>query len=176
MTITLQEMKAALDDILRLSPNRTGSVEMIVIRPDVDQRIEVEQCRIDCADGVVGDNWRQRGAIPKLDAQITLMNARVIQAVAGSRDRWALAGDQFFVDFDLSESNLNPGDQLRLGNAILRVTEEPHTGCAKFAARFGADAGRFVNGRDHAGLKLRGINCSVVEDGAVAVGDTIAKV
>ena len=79
------------------------------------------------------------------DAQLTLMNARVVALVAGERERWPLAGDQLYVDLDLSADNLPPGTRLAVGSAVIEVTPEPHTGCAKFSARFGSEALRFVN-------------------------------
>jgi MOSC domain-containing protein YiiM len=110
------------------------------------------------------------------DAQLTLMSARVVDLVAaGSRERWALAGDQLYVDYDISVANLPPGTRLALGSAVIEVTPEPHTGCAKFHARFGADAHRFVNTKTHRHLRLRGLNAKVIEPGTVATGDEIRK-
>ena len=43
------------------------------------------------------------------------MNARVIELVAGQRDRWPLAGDQLYVDLDLQYENLPPGTRLQVG-------------------------------------------------------------
>ena len=110
------------------------------------------------------------------DMQLNVMSARAVDLVAaGDRERWALAGDQLYVDLDLSEENLPPGTRLALGTAVIEVTAEPHTGCAKFHARFGGDAHRFVNTKQHRHLRLRGLNAKVVEPGTVRHGDAIRK-
>jgi hypothetical protein len=172
-------LEAGLDHI-RLSPNDVGTVEMIIRRPDVDEREELEEAELDLDQGVIGDNWRSRGDEFGDDSgyagtQVTLMNARVIGLVAAERERWSLAGDQFYVDFDLSWENVPPGTRLQLGTAVVERSDVPHTGCAKFSGRFGAEALRFVNtgvGRD---LSFRGINTWVVVPGVVRRGDQITK-
>ena len=173
-------LEAGLDHI-RQSPRDVGSIEMIIRRPDIDQREELEETELDLELGVVGDSWRARESMssadgrPNPDAQVTIMNARVIDLVAQSRDRWSLAGDQFYADFDLSRENLPPGTRLQLGSALVEVSEIPHTGCAKFSGRFGADALRFVNTSPGRDLSFRGINTRVVVPGIVRRGDRIQK-
>ena len=108
--------------------------------------------------------------------QLNLMNSRVIALVAGPEDRWALAGDQFFVDLDLAKENLPAGTRLAMGSAIVEVTSVPHLGCKKFVARFGMEAMKFVNSRRGKKLCLRGINAKVVQSGRVSTGDTIRRV
>ena len=172
-------LEAGLEHI-RQAPRDVGTIEMIIRRPDVDLREEVEEAELDLDQGVIGDNWRSRGDEFGDDAeyaetQVTLMNARVIGLVAQSRDRWGLAGDQFYVDFDLSTEHLPPGTRLQLGAAILEVTEMPHRGCAKFAGRFGAEALRFVNTGTGRTLSMRGIYARVVVPGIVRRVDPITK-
>jgi hypothetical protein len=173
-------LEAGLDHILE-SPKDVGTVELIVRRPGVDEREELDEGELDLAVGLVGDDWSSRETIttpdgsPNPETQVTIMNARVIGLVAQDRSRWQLAGDQFYVDLDLSAENLPPGTRLRLGSAVVEVSEVPHRGCAKFSGRFGADALRFVNtgaGRTHS---FRGINTSVVVPGSVRRGDQIQK-
>jgi hypothetical protein len=173
-------LEAGLDHILD-SPKDQGTVELIIRRPGVDQREEVEQAELDLSLGLIGDNWSVRETVstpdgsPNPETQVTIMNSRVIGLVAQARDRWALAGDQFYVDLDLSPDNVPPGTRLQLGTAVVEVSEVPHRGCAKFSGRFGADALRFVNtgaGRDHS---FRGINTLVVVPGTVRLGDQIHK-
>jgi MOSC domain-containing protein YiiM len=108
--------------------------------------------------------------------QINVMNARAALLVAGSSERRALAGDQLYVDLDLSPENLPAGTRLAIGTAVIEVTAVPHTGCAKFVAHFGSEAMRFVNGRVGRSLRLRGLNARVVQSGAIRRGDRISKV
>jgi hypothetical protein len=180
--LTTEELEAGLDEILR-SPAVEGTVELIVRRPAVDERELVEEVKLDLEEGLVGDNWHVRGSKSTGDgssnrlAQLTLANARAVDLVAaGDRERWALAGDQFYVDFDISKENLPAGTRLALGTAVIEVSELPHDGCVKFSARFGNDAHRFVNTKDHRHLNLRGINARIVEPGTVRRGDAIRKV
>jgi MOSC domain-containing protein YiiM len=174
------ELDAGLDEIM-LSPAGAGTVELIVRRPGVDEREVVEEGALDLEDGLVGDTWRTRGSKSRPDgsanpdAQVTVMNSRLIALVARHRERWPLAGDQLYVDLDLSADNLPPGTRLAVGSAVLEVTAAPHTGCAKFSARFGSDALRFINSPLGRGLRLRGINTRVVEPGTVRRGDEIRK-
>jgi MOSC domain-containing protein len=172
--------EAGLDEI-RQAPADTGTVELIVRRPAVEAREVVEECELDLAEGLVGDNWSTRGSRTMADgsanpkAQLTVMNARLATLVAGKREEWAIAGDQLYVDFDLSKENVAPGTRLAVGSAVIEITDEPHTGCAKFSARFGSDALRFINSAQGRALQLRGINARVVTAGRVRQGDAIRK-
>jgi hypothetical protein len=174
------ELLAGLDDVAR-SPADEGTVELIVRRPDENEREVLDEGQLDTEVGLVGDMWRRRGSSrtpdggPNPNAQLTLMNVRAAALVAGERDRWPLAGDQLYVDLDLSLENLPPGSRLQVGTAVVEITADPHTGCAKFSARFGSDALRFVNSPDGRALRLRGVNARVVEAGIVRRGDVIRR-
>ncbi len=174
------ELTAGLDEILR-SPAAEGIVELIVRRPAEGEREVLESGRIDLDEGLAGDTWRLRGSSrspdgsANRDAQLTLMNARAAGLIAGNRERWPLAGDQLYVDLDISLANLPAGTRLAVGEAVVEVTAEPHTGCAKFRARFGAEALRFVNKPPGRELRLRGVNTRVVTSGPVRVGDSVTK-
>ena len=170
---TADELTAALDEI-RLSPAAEGTVELIVRRPAVDEREVLDEGVLDLEKGLVGDEWHRRGT-PNPDAQLTLMNARAAEAITGGRERWPLAGDQLYVDLDLGVENLPPGTRLSLGEAVIEVTAEPHTGCAKFSARFGSEALRFVNKSPGREMRLRGANARVVTPGIVHAGDAIKR-
>jgi MOSC domain-containing protein YiiM len=128
-------------------------------------------------DGLAGDNWRLRSSHrePDHDTQLTMMNARVADLVVGARERWPLAGDQLYVDFDLSVANAPPGTRLAVGDAVVELTEPPHTGCKKFVERFGMDAMLFVNAPEGRELRLRGANARVVRPGTIRVGDAVTK-
>jgi MOSC domain-containing protein YiiM len=176
----LTSLEADLDHI-RAAPADGGTLELIVRRPAVDEREVVAEARLDLEDGLEGDTWRARGSSrtpdggPNLDAQLTVMNARVAEALAGPRERWALAGDQLYVDLDISRANLPPGSRVQIGSAVIEFSEPPHTGCAKFSSRYGVDALKFVNSPEGRELRLRGANCRVVVGGAIRAGDTIQK-
>jgi MOSC domain-containing protein YiiM len=175
---TPAELEAGLDH-LRAAPRGEGVVEMIVRRPGVDERELVDEAELDLVEGLVGDSWRARGRSggrpANEKAQITVMNARSTALVAGDRERWPLAGDQLYVDFDLSGEHIPPGTRLAVGTAVIEVTDDPHTGCKKFSARFGLEALLFVNSPEGKTLNLRGINTRVVEAGTVRVGDAIRR-
>ena len=165
------ELEEGLPDIL-LSPRDKGVLKMIVQRPEVNERRTVQEGILTLEDGLVGDNWKaRRRAHP--DMQLTLMNARVAALVALDSSRWPLAGDQLYVDFDLSSENLPAGTHLSVGSAVVAVTDIPHLGCSKFVARFGRDARDFVNSEIGCRLNLRGINARVVTGGAIEVGSAV---
>lgn len=174
---TREELEAALETIRR-SPKLTGSVELIVCRPGTNERRELDSAELSIETGLHGDNWKSRHSSrgsANTDMQVTLMNSRAIGAIAKRRADWALAGDQLYVDFDLSDLNVPPGTRLRVGSAVLEVTAEPHLRCRKFSERFGKDAVLFVNSNTGKSLSLRGINARVVSSGSVSRGDAITK-
>jgi MOSC domain-containing protein YiiM len=174
---TEAELDEALDEIRR-SPADDGTLQMIVRRPAVDERDELAEAILDVTDGLVGDTWRTRAAGAgngHVDPgrQITVMNWRVATAVAVEGQRRSLAGDQLYVDLDISIANLPPGTRLAIGSAVIEVSEHPHLGCTKFASRFGPDAHRFVNSPVGRELRLRGLNASIVVPGTVRVGQKV---
>ena len=178
--LTMAQLEAALDHI-RESPKDNGVVDLIVRRPRVDAREVVDEAHFDVNDGLVGDSWMYRGSLKSADGgphpemQITIMNSRVVALVAREKERWPLAGDQLFVDMDLSTANLPAGSRISLGSAIIEVTAPPHLGCMKFVARFGADAMKFVNSPVGRELCMRGVHARVVENGVVRTGDIARK-
>ncbi|MEZ4867164.1 MAG: hypothetical protein R3C14_37920 [Caldilineaceae bacterium] len=179
--LTTAELEAGLDQV-RQSPQDGGALELIVRRPQTGEREILQVGELDKQVGLVGDNWQGRGSSRTADGsahpdmQLTLMNTRMVALAAQSKERWALAGDQLFVDLDLSVENLPPGTRLAIGSAVVEVTPVPHTGCAKFVERFGADAMKFVNSPVGKELRLRGLNAKVVQPGTICAGDLVQKV
>ena len=179
--LSLQELEAGLD-FVRGAPKEEGKIELIVRRMKPGEREVLAEAKLDVVEGLVGDSWRARGsgstedgrAHPEL--QVTITSARSMAIVSPRREDWPLAGDQFYVDFDLSAENLPTGTRLALGSAVLEVTAYPHNGCSKFSARFGKDAVRFVNSPAGKELHLRGVNARVVQAGTARVGDLIRKI
>ena len=178
--LTTAELESGLPEI-RQSPNNDGELQLISRRPAIGERDLIETGELDTTQGLVGDDWSTRGQHqtpprdPKPDAQLTLMNARAAQLVSGPKERWALAGDQLYVDFDIGRDNLPIGSRVQIGDAIVEVTAEPHPGCKKFVERFGMDAMTFVNSEEGKQMCLRGINTKIVQSGAIRVGDKINK-
>jgi len=178
--LTMEELEEGLDEI-RQSPKDQGVLDLIVRRPQTNEREVLQRGELDLVEGLVGDNWRTRGSSltsegsPNPDTQLTIMNSRVIALLAQDKNRWQLAGDQLYVDMDLSEENLPAGTQLSIGSAVVEVTDQPHTGCSKFAARFGPDATKFVNSAVGKQLHLRGIYARVIHAGVVRVGDVAQR-
>jgi hypothetical protein len=178
--LTMAELEAGLDTV-RQSPKDEGVIAMIVRRPRIEAREVLEEGELDLVEGLVGDSWKVRGSnrtpdgSAHPDMQLNVMNARVIALLAREKDRWPLAGDQLFIDMDVSSDNLPPGTRLALGSAVIEVTDQPHTGCKKFAARFGLDALKLVNSPVGRRLQLRGFNARVTQPGVIRVGDLVKK-
>lgn len=175
-----QELESGLND-LSCSPVRRGTLEWIVRRPNEGTRDVLDDAELSVTEGLVGDSWCTRPSrhtpdgSPHPDMQLNLMNSRAIALIAGEQSRWALAGDQLYVDFDLSASNAPPGTRLIIGETMIEITDRPHRGCKKFADRFGLDAMKFVNGPDGIVLNLRGVNARVVTPGRIRRGDSVSK-
>jgi hypothetical protein len=163
------------------APSDHGTLEMIVVRPDVGERVVLDEAALDPDHGVVGDSWKDRGSgrtedgSAHPDMQLNVISSRVLDLIAGGRVRWQLAGDQLCIDFDLSEDNLPPWTRLAIGDAVIEVTDQPHTGCGKFSSRYGADALRWVNSPHGKAMRLRGVNARVVQAGTIRTGDTVTK-
>lgn len=179
---TRDELDAAIDDIAA-SPADVGTLHLIVRRPAAGERDVLDEAELDVTVGLVGDTWKDRSSSrmpdggPHPDMQLNLINARASAFIAIDPERRALAGDQLHVDLDLSLANLPAGTRLRVGDgsAMIEVTDQPHTGCAKFTERFGLDAMRWVNSERGRQLNLRGINAKVVTPGVIRTGDLLRK-
>ena len=180
MHVTAAQIEEKLDWV-KASPSEKGTLEALCIRPEVNERKVLESCLLSPELGVEGDFW-VRNCWKKLDdktsdpvVQVAIMNARAVDIVAGSRDRWILAGDQLYVDFDLSEANLPPGALLKVGSAVIEISSVPHTGCKLFHERYGVEALKFFNSKVGSALRLRGVFGQIVQEGVVTVGDVVEK-
>jgi hypothetical protein len=178
--LSLEELQSHLDSI-KQSPQDDGILKAIVIRPVSNERVGMESSVVTPDGGVHGDRWAKQAWLnlpeeelePK--AQITVMNSRAAEVIARNRARWPLAGDNLYVDLDLSEDNLQAGQQLSIGSAVFEITPQPHNGCGKFEQRFGAEALKWVNSEEGKHHHLRGIYIKVVKAGVINVDDTITK-
>ena len=176
--MTRAELDAGLENILQ-SPKNEGKLELIVQRPSTCERKTLTEAELNQEEGLVGDNWLTRrrsnkpDQLPDPDRQLNIMNSRVVALVAQTKDRWQWAGDQLYLDLDLSTENLPLGSKFALGSAVIEVTAPEHTGCKKFVERYGIDAMKFVNSNRE--LHLRGICAKVVTPGTIRVGDVAKK-
>jgi len=179
--LTKEELEAGLEKVRR-SPKDGGTLELIVRRPAEDAREELDEGELSLQFGLIGDNWKTRGSsrtddgFGHPDMQLNIMNSRSIALIARTADRRRLAGDQLYIDLDLSDENLPCGSRLKIGDAVVEITKVPHNGCRKFSDRFGVEAVKFVNSEEGKRLHLRGVNAKVIKPGKVKRGDKIEKV
>ena len=179
--LKMEELEASLDEIKK-SPMDEGILELIVCRPNVGERKVLETGELDLELGLIGDNWKTRGSSRTTDGfghpemQLNIMNSRAISLLAQDKENWKWAGDQLYIDLNLSDENLPTGSKLKIGSAIIEVTAIPHNGCKKFTERFGIDAVKFVNSPIGKELHLRGINAKVIQAGTIQTGDSVRKV
>jgi len=174
--LTAEQVEGGMAAV-RQSPRDAGALDLIVIRPAVDARLVVPEVEVDADHGLAGDSWESRGSRHTADGsahpgdQVTVMNTRFARLIAATDDRIPLAGDQLYVDLDLSVANLPTGTRLEFAEVVLEVTDMPHTGCEKFQARFGMPALRQTNTPEGRELRLRGINTTVVTGGMLRQGE-----
>ena len=167
---------------VRKSPQNRGIVKAIVIRPSTNSRKELQSCGFSPEMGVQGDYWsrncwlKQQDGSPHPNVQVAMMNVRVIDLLTQERSLWKLAGDQLYIDFDLSKGNVSAGQRLKIGTVVLEITGRSHTGCKKFSDRFGSDALKFVNSSEGNRLRLRGIYAKIVRSGLISVGNYIQRI
>ncbi len=165
-------------DALRALPTDAGTLELIVVRPNEGEREVPYSAEITLDDGLVGDRWAplvDADGSPDRHNQLTIASSHLLGLIA-EPERWPLAGDNLVVDIGLDKANLPAGTRLAIGDTVVvEISEEPHTGCAKFSSRFGSDALKFINSPEGRELRLRGLNAKVVVPGTVATGDAVRK-
>jgi len=172
--LTTAEIEAGLAEVLE-SPKDNGVLKLIVRRPQEDAREVLETGELDIEKGLVGDCWLTYND-GQIEAQITIINSRIIDLLAQDKERWKLAGDQLYIDINLTDENLPAGTRLAIGSSIIEVTPEPHNGCLKFIERFGLDAMKFVNSPVGKQFHLRGIYARVIQSGTIRQGDIVKKI
>ena len=167
--LTLDELERGYEQLS--PPKDRGELVLICARGEDGRRSELQRAALSVTEGLPGDAWF-RDCPERIDAQLAIMRVDIARLVANGQPI-NLAGDNLFVDLDLSEANLPCGSRLRIGGAQFEATPEPHTGCSKFRQRFGADALRFTAEPGRRDQRLRGIYLKTVEAGEIGVGDTI---
>jgi hypothetical protein len=177
---SLAELQQGLPVILA-APKDEGVLRAIVVRPAHGERLTPGASEVSLARGVHGDHWEKgcwrttEDGRPDPDVQICIMSARCIELIAGPIENWPPAGDNLFIDMDLTPANMPPGQRFSIGTALFEITAVPHNGCDQFIARFGRDAVLFVNTGEGKRLRLRGIYARVIRDGRIAAGDRVTK-
>jgi hypothetical protein len=177
MRATREDLDARLAE-LRALPAGAGTLELIVVRPSEGERETPDTAEVTIEDGLVGDRWEPfveaDGSLGR-EAQLTIASTRVLGLIA-EPERWPLAGDNLLVDFGLDQESLPAGTRLAIGETVVvEISELPHTGCAKFSARFGSDALKFINSPEGRRLRLRGVNAKVIVPGTVSTGDAVRR-
>lgn len=174
---TREDLDAHLDE-LRALPTETGTLQLIVVRPTEGERELPETAELTLEDGLVGDRWtpyvEDDGSLGR-ETQLTIASTHLLDLIS-ERDRWPLAGDNLLVDIGLDVESFPVGARIGIGDTVVvEISEIPHTGCAKFSARFGSDALKFINSPEGRRLRLRGVNAKVVSPGTVSVGDAVRR-
>jgi MOSC domain-containing protein YiiM len=174
---TRESLDARLPDLRALGTDE-GTLELIVVRPREGVRETPDTAELTIEDGLVGDRWH-----PHVDGdgrvvrgnQLTIASIHVLGLIA-DEERWPLAGDNLLVSMGLDKESLPTGRRLAIGDTVVvQISEEPHTGCAKYSARFGSDALKFVNSPEGRELRLRGVNAHVIVPGTIAAGDAVRR-
>ena len=175
---TRESLDARLPDLRALGTEH-GTLELIVVRPSEGERETPDTAELTADAGLVGDRWQPYleadGRVHR-DNQLTIASTRLLGLIADP-ERWPLAGDNLLVDMGLDKESLPTGSRLAIGDTVVvEISEEPHTGCAKFSARFGSDALKFINSSEGRELRLRGLNAHVIVPGTISTGDSVRRV
>lgn len=178
--VTAAELAAALPGILN-APRDGGVVRLLCARPKPNARTFPEVLTLTRAAGVGGDFEMSRPWLelpdgrPDPQIQVSIMPWRVLDLCWRDRARVAHPGDNIALDMDLSVEALPVGSLLAAGTAVLRVSAEPNDGCVKWKVRCGRDAFDWVTTPEALALRLRGLFCSVEQDGALRLGDRVHR-
>ena len=176
---TTEELEAGMASVV--TPRAEGAVRLIVRRPAKGEREILDTGEFDTESGLVGDDWirrpSRRTGKPSLHAQVTVMDSRVAELISGDPEPavWARCGDQLYVDLDISEANMPAGTRIGIGEVVLEIQPQPHTGCSQFREWWGEEALRFISTERGLALRMRGANTTVIRSGTVRPGDTARK-
>ncbi|CAN1577166.1 hypothetical protein MCELHM10_04085 [Paracoccaceae bacterium] len=176
--ISPEALTAALPEVLA-APRELGAVRLLCMRPKPNLRSFPDRLTLTRAAGVVGDFEASRPWLVLEDGspdprnQVSIMSARVLDLVWRDGNPRSHPGDNIACDLDLSHANLPAGTLLQAGTAVLRVSDEPNDGCAKWKVRMGKAAYDWT--RAHAAYRLRGLYCSVEQDGEITLEDALLR-
>jgi len=174
--VTTDEINSNLSFILS-SPKDVGKIESIIVRRRKNERELRKEVFLSPEKGVEGDRWYDLSkGKPDPRRQLTIINSRLIKLLAQSVERMQLAGDNLIIDLDISDANLPVGQRLTIGKVMVEITDVPHTGCSRFAERYGNDAVEFINAPERSSLRLRGVYAKFLNSGLIHVGDIIKKI
>ncbi|WP_062763020.1 hypothetical protein [Falsirhodobacter sp. alg1] len=177
--ITTDALNAALPHVLA-APKDNTPVTMLCFRPATGERDFRDHLRLTRAEGIPGERWLTRpwmrlpDGSPHPAIQVSILPKRVLDLVWTDHSV-PHPGDPIIADLDTSLANLPTGSLIRVGTAVLRVSGEFNDACVKWKVRYGKDAKDWITAPGHPELRLRGILCSVEEDGDVHLGDLIVK-
>lgn len=180
--IATLELEQGLAEVIA-SPAEVGRLEAIFARPATNERLTLQTATLTPEGGLEGDRWATDSFYRLSDGssdprcQVSIMNARFLRQIAGIDDDMCLAGDNLIVDLDLSEANLPAGSRLQFGSeVVIEISALSHTGCSKFAGRYGSEARSFANNPRGSALHLRGRYARIVHGGVICLGDSVRKI
>jgi hypothetical protein len=174
--VTTATLTAALPHVLA-APKTDAPIAMLCYRPDFGQRTFPDSLTLTKAMGIPGERWlkhpwlRLADGTPDPRIQVSLLPTRVLELVWQDRETTPHPGDPIVADLDMTDANMPPGTLIQAGTAILRVSDEWNNGCVKWKARYGADAAAWITAQPQ--LRLRGLLCSVEQDGVLHVTDRL---
>lgn len=174
--ITRAVLDAALPFVLA-APRDDAPIALLCTRPALGQRAFPASIRLTKAEGIPGERWLTQSWLRLPDGrpdprnQVSLLPSRVMDIAWQNRDTAPHPGDPIVADLDMTEANLPVGTLIGVGSAVLRVSDVPNLGCVKWKVRYGSDALAWV-AADPA-LRLRGVLCSVEQDGEVTLNDRL---
>jgi hypothetical protein len=173
--ITAAQIAAAMPHVLA-APKSDAPITSLCLRPAFGERSFPDHIVMTRAEGIPGERWatlpwsKLPDGSPDPRIQVSLLPSRVMDLVWQDKSM-PHPGDPIVADLDMSFANLPIGTLIQAGTAVLRVSDLPNNGCAKWKVRYGADAMAWVTADPS--LRLRGVLCSVEVDGAVSLTDRL---